>query len=165
MENSSRNSSAAESHGPVAGNVRLLVIGYGNTLRSDDGTGPAVAESVRARDWPGVDSLACPQLTPELAEPLARARAAVFVDASLERSPGVVLQPLAPRESSRIFAHALDPATLLALSRDLYGRAPRAWSLTVPAASVEFGETLSPAARWGAARALRKLSQLNSLLE
>ncbi|HEY9173382.1 MAG TPA: hydrogenase maturation protease, partial [Verrucomicrobiae bacterium] len=52
----------------------LLVIGYGNTLRRDDGIGPKVAEAVAELNLPGVRSLACPQLTPELAEPIAHAK-------------------------------------------------------------------------------------------
>ena len=59
----------------------ILVIGYGNTLRSDDGVGPRVAMAVASREWPGFNAIAVQQLTPELAEPLAAAELAIFVDA------------------------------------------------------------------------------------
>ena len=52
--------------------VRLLVIGYCNTLRSDDGVGPRVAEAVEALDLPGVRAIVRGLLTPELAEPAVR---------------------------------------------------------------------------------------------
>jgi hydrogenase maturation protease len=63
--------------------VTVVVIGYGNTLRGDDGAGPAVAQAIADRALPGVRSLAVPQLTPELAEIVAEANLVVFVDAAL----------------------------------------------------------------------------------
>ena len=144
--------------------TRMLVVGYGNTLRSDDGLGPRLAEAVRDARWPGVDALPCAQLTPEMAEPISRAMAIVFVDAAAGGPPAVRLRPTAAGRSSRILAHASSPETLLALARDAYGRAPPAWCLTVPAANLGFGEKLSNSARWAFERALRKLGQLRSVL-
>ena len=45
-----------------------MVIGYGNTLRSDDGVGPLVAEAVHELVLPDVQTLAAGLLTPELAD-------------------------------------------------------------------------------------------------
>jgi Ni,Fe-hydrogenase maturation factor len=59
------------------------VIGYGNTLRTDDGVGPYVATAVASWGLPGVVSVGVHQLTPELSELLASAELAVFVDARL----------------------------------------------------------------------------------
>jgi hydrogenase maturation protease len=142
----------------------LLVIGYGNTLRRDDGAGPRVAGIVEDLRLPGVFTIACPQLTPELADPLARTRAAVFVDASAD-DPGPVRKlGLEPSESSQILAHAADPRILLALARDAFGRAPEAWLLTVPAADLGFGEELSPAAERGIRNAVRAVRALHRQL-
>ena len=144
----------------------LLVIGYGSTLRRDDGVGPAVAGEVEDRRLPGVRTVACTQLTPELAETLSRARAAVFVDASLDRSGRVRMRRLEPADASQaqILAHATDPRALLALSRTLYGRAPRAWMLTIPVADLGFGEELSVTARDGLRKALRAIRALRRRL-
>src|SRR5687767_15002380 len=68
---------------------KLLVIGYGNTLRRDDGVGPRVAETVGALRLPGVRTLVCQQLSPEHAEPISQADAVVFVDAAVD-APGEV---------------------------------------------------------------------------
>ena len=62
----------------------LLVIGYGNTLRGDDGVGPRVAEAVGELNLPGVHTLICPLLTPELANPISRAGKVIFVDAAVD---------------------------------------------------------------------------------
>ena len=79
----------------------LLVIGYGNTLRRDDGVGPGVAEAVAALGLPGVQTLACALLTPELAEPVARAGMVVFVDAAVDAPREVQLRRLEPADSAR----------------------------------------------------------------
>ena len=135
-----------EQHQSPAG---VLVIGYGNTLRSDDGVGPKVADAVAALALPGVRALACPLLTPELADPVSRARIAVFVDAAVDAPREVQLRSLAPAGSSQIMAHAASPATVLALARDVFGHAPEAWWLTIPVEDLGLGEELSPLAQRG----------------
>jgi hydrogenase maturation protease len=135
----------------------FLVIGYGNTLRRDDGVGPRVAESIAALGLRGVEALACALLTPELADPVARAGTVVFVDASVEAPRRVQLRRLEPADSSRILAHAADPRTLLALARDVFGRVPQAWWLTIPIEDLGIGEELSPLARRGLELAVREI--------
>jgi hydrogenase maturation protease len=127
----------------------LLIIGYGNTLRRDDGVGPKVAEAVAALALPGVRTLACPLLTPELAEPVSKATAVIFVDAAVDAPREVQLRVLAPAGSSQLMAHAADPATLLALARDVFGHAPQAWLLTIPVEDMGIGEELSVFAQRG----------------
>ena len=127
----------------------LLVIGYGNTLRRDDGVGPKVAEAVAALDLPGIRTLACPLLTPELAEPVSQATVAVFVDAAVDAPREVQRRPLSPADTSQIMAHAASPATLLALARDVFGHTPEAWLITVPAEDLGIGDELSPLAQRG----------------
>jgi hydrogenase maturation protease len=149
---------------PALACERFLVIGYGNTLRSDDGVGPRVAAAVGKLGLPGVDTLACPQLTPELAETVSQADAVVFVDASADLETAARLVPVSPGPTTRVLAHAADPATILALARDLYGAAPRAWLLTIPAADLRFGEELSARARVGLGQAVAKISRLRTLV-
>jgi hydrogenase maturation protease len=127
----------------------LLVLGYGNTLRSDDGVGPRVADAVAALALPGVRALVCPLLTPELADPVSQARVVIFVDAAVDAPREVQMRKLAPAGTSQIMAHAASPATLLALARDVFGRAPEAWWLTIPAEDLGIGEELSPLAQRG----------------
>lgn len=147
-------------HEPTKPVTNLLVIGYGNTLRSDDGVGPKVAEAVTALNLPGVQVLACDLLTPELADPIARAGKVVFVDAALDAPREVQLRPLAPADSSQIMAHAADPRTLLAVARDVFGRAPEAWWLTIPIENTAIGETFSELARHGLSASISMISEL-----
>lgn len=140
--------------------VNLLVIGYGNTLRSDDGVGPRVAEAIEELRWAGVETLSCGLLTPELADPIAHARKVVFVDASVDLPKTLRLRPLSPADSSQILAHSADPRTLLALARDLFGSAPKAWWLTIPVEDLGVGEALSILAQKGFAEAIAKIKKI-----
>jgi hydrogenase maturation protease len=138
----------------------FLVIGYGNTLRSDDGVGAKVAAAVAELDLPGVVALVLHQLTPELAETISEARAVVFVDAAVDASTEVQMRQLEPAEGAQLMAHAADPRSLLAFAQQLFGRCPPAWWLTIPAENLEFGEELSPLARRGYKTALDKIRTL-----
>jgi hydrogenase maturation protease len=128
---------------PVHIDTELLVIGYGNSLRGDDGIGPVVAEAVNCLNLPGVRTLCCPLLAPELADTISRAREVIFVDASAEPLEGVRWQKLTPGDTSQLMAHSADPRTLLALARDIFGHAPKAWWLTLPAVDMGFHTGLS----------------------
>ena len=138
----------------------LLVIGYGNTLRGDDGVGPKVAEAMEELGLPGVQVLVCHQLSPEHAEPISQARGVIFVDAAVDAAERIQLRRLEPNESPQLMAHAADPRTMLALARDVFGHAPQAWWLTIPAKELGFGTGLSPEAEAGYRAAIRQIRQL-----
>ncbi|HEV2208022.1 MAG TPA: hydrogenase maturation protease [Verrucomicrobiae bacterium] len=138
----------------------MLLIGYGNTLRSDDGVGPKLAEAAAGLGLPGLETLVCALLTPELAEPISRADRVVFVDAAVAGSAGVELREISPAQSSQLMAHAAEPRTMLALARDVFGHAPFAWLLTIPVENMELGETLSPLAQSGLSQGLEQVRRL-----
>src|ERR1039458_5415462 len=137
----------------------FLVIGYGNTLRGDDGVGPRVAEAIEKLNLPGVRTLICQQLSPEYADPVSRAHTVVFVDAAVDVPREVQLRRLEPGESSQLMAHAADPRTMLALARDVFGHAPQAWWLTIPAVNLDFCEELSPETQRGFEDAVEKIQE------
>jgi hydrogenase maturation protease len=138
-------------------NAQLLVIGYGNTLRGDDGVGPRVAESVGNLRLPGVRTLICQQLSPEHAAPIAQAEKVIFVDAAVAAPREVQFRELTPGDTSQLMAHAANPGTMLALARDVFGHAPKAWWLTIPAEKMEFSEELTPIAQRGCAEAVKEI--------
>jgi hydrogenase maturation protease len=132
-----------KSAGPV------LIVGYGNTLRSDDGLGPRVAEAIGDLELPGVSTMACAQLTPEMAEPISRASLVIFIDAALDEPSEVRFERIVPGPLSRGMTHGGDPATMLALARDVFGGIPESWLLRIPAENLELGEQFSPTAQCG----------------
>jgi hydrogenase maturation protease len=144
----------------VAIEAELLVIGYGNPLRRDDGVGPRVAEAVEALNLPSVRILVSQQLNPEHADLIARARRVVFVDAAVDQTDGVKLRQLEPGATTQLMAHAADPRTMLALARDVFGRAPEAWWLTIPAINLGFGTDFSPEAEAGFETAVAEIRRI-----
>jgi hydrogenase maturation protease len=137
--------------------TEFLVIGYGNTLRGDDGVGPRVAEAIGHLRLSGVRTLICPLLTPELADQISRAGKVIFVDAAVDAPNEVQWRKLEPGETSQLMAHAADPRTMLALSRDVFGRVPEAWWLTIPAVELGFSEEFSAAGQRSFAEAVEKI--------
>lgn len=127
--------------------VPLLVIGYGNTLRGDDGVGPRVAEEIAGLHLPGVHSLVCHQLSPEHADPVSQAERVIFVDAAVDEPRELQFRELFPGETTQLMTHAADPQTVLALALGVFGHAPRAWALTIPVTQTGFSEQLSEEAQ------------------
>jgi hydrogenase maturation protease len=128
---------------------KALIIGYGNPLRGDDGIGQAAAEALANDDR--VDRcrvIACHQLTPELAECIAKVDLVVFVDAAVNVQPGMVVAckirgALLPSSG---LAHTTDPAALLHLATTLYGGTSEAFLVKVGVTSMTLGDGLSAAA-------------------
>jgi hydrogenase maturation protease len=130
--------------------TRVLVIGYGNELRGDDGAGYQVAEELTAGALgSGVDVIARRQLTPELALDVSRAQRLILVDAAIGVAAGQVeVHRLAPEPGpGQPWSHHMTPHALLALARELYDAAPDTWVVSVGAAATEFGQGLSPEVR------------------
>ena len=124
----------------------VLVVGYGNTLRTDDGLGWHAAECLG--DDPrltGAVILQRHQLMPELAYDLSAADLVVFIDATTSKPAGQVdverVQPL--ERSVGTSSHHVSPATLVSLSHQLYGRAVEAYVVSCGVQSVEMGDHLS----------------------
>jgi hydrogenase maturation protease len=137
-----------------------VVIGYGNSLRGDDGVGPHIATALQNAAIPGLLALAVPQLTPELAEPLAKARLVVFVDASIDPDQGVRVQPIEPGAAAEPLGHVASPRWLLGMARALHGHCPQAWLVSVPGICFDFGEGLSAEVRQRANEAMIMIMNL-----
>jgi hydrogenase maturation protease len=133
---------------PHSNPVRCLILACGNTLRGDDGVGPWLAAWAEKRfaAVPAVRVLSRQQWTPDLAEDVACAESVVFIDCSVESSPGEVgfrtVEPAAAGPG--LASHHVGAAELLALSQELYNSLPQnAFLLTVGAGSTEIGERFS----------------------
>jgi hydrogenase maturation protease len=125
--------------------ARVLVLGYGNPLRSDDRLGWQVAvELFRTNTSPEVEVLPCHQLTPELAEPASIADTVLFIDCTRDGQPGEVrCEELRPQSDSGSLTHDLTPSALLALTSELYGFWPKAYLLSIRGECYEPGDSFS----------------------
>lgn len=143
--------------------METLVIGYGNTLRRDDGVGIAVAEAIADRSLPGVRVLCVHQLTPDLAAELATVDRAIFVDAvphTDDEPPRVQVRSLDPHPPNNSLGHSCDPRSILALSELLFDRFPEAYWVLIPAIDFEFGETFSEVTKEAIEVAVRQITQI-----
>ncbi len=124
---------------------KVMVIGYGNPLRSDDAIGWRAAGELSKQANDEVEIVACHQLNPEMAEALSQVKLVVFIDACTDGTPGRVtrneVQPAA--FSPDMMSHHLDPASLLACARELYGKAPKAVVICVTGECFGFGRELT----------------------
>lgn len=128
----------------------LLVIGYGNSLRRDDGAGLLLAELL-ADIWESqgrpVRLLLAHQLGPEIALDIAEpdVSTVLFVDAAAQALPQAELTPVAVTPKSQSLTHQLSPETLLLYAARLFNRHPQGWLLRVGGHDFAHGESLSPA--------------------
>lgn len=129
--------------------VETLVIGYGNTLRTDDGAGPAVVEKLTAllprRTSQKVKLIACGQLTPELAVDIAPCKRIIFIDASLALPAGhISVTPIHEEPCEMRLGHYTTPGTVLAMAQSALGACPHAWLAAIGCQSMEINDQLTP---------------------
>jgi hydrogenase maturation protease len=129
---------------------RLLIVAYGNLLRSDDGVAWRAAEHLQKVFSPDeVEILTMHQLGPELAESVSRSPCVIFVDAAAEAGrPGEVQVSRLSGSNSEggetpRFCHAVSPNNVLALAAQLYKVTPMAFSVTIVGENFQHGESLS----------------------
>ena len=143
----------------------VLVVGYGNPLRTDDGVGWHVAE--RLADDPrleGVAVLRRHQLTPELALDISAASRVVLVDArhGLVAGTFTVARVERAEGSATTWSHDLGPPSLIALADELYGRVPAVVLVSCGVHSLEIGDRLSPAVEAAVPRVVDAVADLVS---
>jgi len=124
---------------------RILIVAYGNPLRSDDSFAWHAANLLRGK-WSAddVDLICAHQLTPDLAERISHAESVLFLDARANGNPGHISCTLVPPHTdSPACSHMLSPSQLMELSRQLYGATPEGYVLSVTGESFIHGEELS----------------------
>jgi len=147
--------------GPGAG-PSILVIGYGNPGRQDDGLGPGIVAELERQAPPQVTLDADYQLSIEMAVDLADAERVIFVDAAREGPEPFLVKRLTAARAVHFSSHILGPETVLGICEESYGRVPEAVLVGVRGYSFEFEEGLSEQARDNQRFAL---SFINTLIE
>jgi len=115
---------------------KILVYGYGNPGRQDDGLGVLCAKKVKQwaeKHFPkAVDVDMNYQLNIEDAEKISHYDQVIFADASCENIPGFALTILKPSLTQLEFTmHAVSPAYVLHLCQTLFGKQPETHLLHV----------------------------------
>ena len=127
--------------------MRLVVFGWGNDARGDDGLGPLLLQRVARAAWPQVLAIEDFQLQIEHALDLDGADLALFLDAGKDTPAPFTFAEIAPALVTTPTTHALSPEAVL----DVYARAlgrspPPAFMLCIRGERFELGESLSPEA-------------------
>ncbi len=136
---------------------RILVIGFGNPGRLDDGLGPRLAEAVAAAALPGVAVIVDYSLQVEHAAAVAEHDLVVLADAAVAGAAPFTWHELPPDavDAAAFSTHVVSPAGLMALAGEHLGARPRAFVLAMRGYEFdEFGECLSPGAADNLAAAL-----------
>jgi hydrogenase maturation protease len=131
---------------------RILIVAYGNPLRSDDGIAWRAADALCDK-FPAseVEVMRFHQLAPELAENICHFTTVIFLDAQTAsdqcapgqiRSQEITAVNAACAEASR-FTHAVSPQMIVTLAATLYRSNPKAFLVTVTGENFDHGESLS----------------------
>ena len=133
----------------TSGDNDVLLIGYGNPGRLDDGLGPALAQRLEALALPGLTVEADYQLTVEDAAEAAQHGTVVFADADVAGPEPFGVRRIYPGSSRLSFSsHSMDPEAVLALARTLFSAEPEAYVLGIRGYQFNaFGEELSEKAQ------------------
>lgn len=136
---------------------RILVIGYGNPGRRDDGLGPAFAARLEELSLPGIAVESDYQLAIEHAHLAAQHDIVVFADAAADvdgESP-FYLRPVQPAPEDRYSSHSVSPQAVLRLAAQCFAAHPNGWLLGIRPMDLEsFAEGLTPEAAVNLAAAL-----------
>ena len=129
------------------GTPRVLLLGFGNPGRQDDGLGPALAAAIEALRIPGVTVDADYQLMVDDAARFVDADLVILVDAAMEGPGPYFVERVTPRSGSSFSSHGVEPPELVALARDLFQATPPVYLVGIRGYLFEsFEERLSPSA-------------------
>lgn len=135
-----------------------LVIGFGNTIRTDDNAGIWIAEQLAALHLSGVVVETRHQLSLDLLEEFHQFSRLLFIDAATEGEPFLFKKVGQPAVAVPPSAHHLTPADLVGMYSQLYGKEVDAFFCTIRGENFAFGTELTPDTRARAEMAVLELA-------
>jgi len=127
---------------------KILLIGYGNPGRLDDGLGPELASRIEKLSLPGVTVDSDYQLTVEDAAAVAEHDAVIFADASVNASEPFSFDEIKPVPELNFSTHSIEPKNVLGLAQELFGAKASGYVLGIRGYEFnEFGERISEKAQ------------------
>jgi hydrogenase maturation protease len=132
----------------------ILVVGYGNTLRGDDGLGPAIIESLDIEEVPHscrVRMVCLPQLDISLLTELQSTDIAIFVDARQDDDDELLLvDRLEPSHTCSIMTHSthsMEIPALLSIADQWYNKKLTCYVIKPKGFDFSISETISEQSR------------------
>ena len=137
---------------------KILIYGYGNPGREDDGLGNELVKRLEA--WAvenaltGVEFDSNYQLNIEDAEIISEKDLVIFADASTEDIEDYVLTEVTGESDVSFTTHAASPGYIVKLCQDLFTKCPKVYLLHIKGYQWEFREGLSEQAENNLQKAL-----------
>ena len=126
----------------------VLVIGYGNPGRRDDGLGPALVAALEKSAIPRVTVDSDYQLSVENAASAAEHDVVIFVDASVSGDGPFTFKRLVPKTEVGFSSHSVSPEAVLGLAQKLFGAKTEGYILAIRGYEFEdMQESLTETAR------------------
>jgi hydrogenase maturation protease len=129
----------------------ILIYGYGNPGRQDDGLGPLMAESINTwaknnkHEFIQTDSNY--QLNIEDADNIAPYDIVIFVDASIEDKQSYAFNEIHPSDEVNFTMHTCSATYILHLCESMYNKRPKTYMLSIKGEEWQMKEGLSQAAQ------------------
>lgn len=123
----------------------ILVYGYGNPGRQDDGLGIAFSQAIENARFPGCIVEQNYQLNAEDALLISEYTIVVFVDAS-HTPEHFSLSEIKPAHEIGFTTHAMEPSSVVGLCNELYGKLPACYLLEIRGHEWEMKEGLAETA-------------------
>jgi hydrogenase maturation protease len=143
--------------------MKILIYGYGNPGRQDDGLGIRLTEELD--NWAhekGIDDVTFDtnyQLNAEDALLASEHDVVIFVDAAKNGDETFNFNPISPGRRISFTTHAMSPESVLALCEELYKKTPKAYMLSINGSSWEVAEAMTGEAERNLGLALEFLKQ------
>lgn len=131
----------------MAAFIQILVYGYGNPGREDDGLGIELVKKLetwsKQTGLKGIEFDSNYQLNIEDAEIISGKDVVIFADASTEEIDDFILTEVTGESEATFTTHAASPGYILQLCTDLFCKCPRVYLLHIKGYQWEFREGIS----------------------
>jgi hydrogenase maturation protease len=150
---------------------KILIVGYGNSLRGDDGLGPLIAQQIADRPEPAsvrIRVVRLPQLDISLVSDMKDADTVIFVDARHDEDENpVVVKSVTPQASVAFGGHSthcLGVDTLVTIIRDWYDTRQQCFLVMPKGYDFSIGDNISFQGMQAADSAINKIDNLIRLI-
>lgn len=142
----------------------ILLIGYGNTTRMDDGVGWYIADKIQERFEDEIEVFQADQLSVEMIEDIKDRELLILVDAHISNEDDWIRSgEVEPDSSPGMISHIIKPPNLLAFCESIYHKYPKTYLYSVKGVVFDFGEELSEQTRKNAEKVIQQITNLVKL--
>lgn len=139
---------------------RILVYGYGNPGRQDDGLGYNFVKELEKKNIPNIDIDFNYQLNIEDASNISEYDIVVFVDASLRIEDDFSFAQILPIEEMHYTSHAMPAQAVLHLCKKVYHKTPESYLIEIKGHEWKLEEGLTTKSKAALSKALHFFESL-----